>query len=520
MTKLTAIALLKAHGSGVMPEDIGLESILDRLIADKGYNRRVVMRLGREEIFGALADHLLMRNQAIEELRYVLDYLATRAPHLRQTDSRLPHYGAHGRENIAIDQILGAERSSDPANFVGQGAAAHVNMSGVSLPRIYRTTPIAIIGFGAAGIMARRGLQDLGFENITVFEQAPPNGIWAKPAVHEGSRNNPRPVDFEEAATLDPAPGGGDEVVSFLDVVRERFEPERRQVTQVIPGDLEHVIVLKDGTQHSFPIVINAMGTGKPVPIDDPQRMTGPTARTIVAARWQDPDLKFEDVRGKRLIFIGLGNSTAEMIRQLHTFEDEGADLDYRILTHYPRDAVENPMDTVVHRGRKLRVFRDLNKPVLTSFQGDLPDARRDYYRALFRNRIVSDVTAWDVKDRAFIANAGRRTAFEGEHDKLYVLTGYRNTKAAFASMGCGYDSVDHCTPHDYDGELVHTPGAKGADRIHRGYFGFGSVLDAPFDQNASVIPGMAFRLPDLGFGVVMRAGEYVLRQEGLKKAA
>src|SRR5262245_31326209 len=97
-------------------------------------------------------------------------------------------------------------------------------------------------------------------------------------------------------------------------------------------------------------------------------------------ARWQHR-LQFEDVVGKRLIFIGLGNSTAEMLRQMHDFLDGGVDTDYRVLTHYSVDAVFNPNAYVYADGKLFRVFRDVSRPNLVDFQGDLSISRHDYYR-------------------------------------------------------------------------------------------------------------------------------------------
>ena len=60
-----------------------------------------------------------------------------------------------------------------------------------------------------------------------------------------------------------------------------------------------------------------------------------------------------------------------------------------------------------------------------------------------------------------------------------------------------------------YDGE-VQRSAFRPANRLHKGFFGFGSVLESPFNPNAIVIPGMIHRIGDLLFGIVMRAAEHV----------
>jgi hypothetical protein len=401
---------------------------------------------------------------------------------------------------------------SGPKTFIGQGATSAVSLVGVPLPNNYGEVPIAILGAGPAGIMAARSLRELGFRNIELIEKRDENGIWAQPNVYNGSRNNPRDVDFSGIQKLIAAPGNGYEVVNFLHRLLN-VEVKKKSLSRVEPGNLRHKLFF-DGlkTPKTFPIVINAMGLGKPNPISDGERMIGNPGRAV-PKRWQQPRLELKDVEKKRFIFIGLGNSTAEMIRKLHDFEDQGYEVDYRILTHYPRDSVFAPSDTVIVREKGFRVFRDISKPQLVSFQGDLPSSRADYYRALMNGRIISDIRQW------IVGGSGKEiAAFDDDgvsllnisFDDLYVLTGYGHSPEAYASMGCTYDNDLSCALHDYDGEIIQRKGAAGGERVYKGYFGFGAVLDAPHNPNTVVIPGMAYRLPDLLFGVIMRAGEYV----------
>ncbi len=516
-TQDTALSLLKAQAlSGLAPSTIGIEDVLPHFLQDKGYSAGVVLQLARENIFGQLVGHLLMKGRSDDNLTRhnaaIWNYFGGRIRQIPAKHRGIRSYIGAPADNSAADRLI--TNLNGPKGFIGEGAAGFVNVSQHRLPHQYRDVPIAIIGAGPAGIMLQRGLRRLGFEDVRMFEKREEFGIWSQKNVYEGSRNNPRDVLFDSTAKLDAAPGGGHEVRSFLREVKVK-EPTKLSIKKIEPKDLDHTVIFTDGTKRNFPIVINAMGLGKPVEVSDPERMIGPEKRTP-AKRWQQPNLSATDVKGKRFIFIGLGNSTAEMIRQLHRYEDAGIDVDYRILTHYPRDSVFGPSDTVYSRGTNYRVFRDISKPQLVSYQGDLPEARSDYYRALMSGRIISDVKKWDVDARGkkMAVYSGKSSPTEIQFDDLYLLAGYRHSPEAFKEMGCTYDHDLRCALHDYDGEIIRKVNIKGGDRVHRGYFGFGAVLDAPHNLNSVVIPGMAFRLPDLLFGIVMRAGEYVQKTQ------
>ncbi len=399
--------------------------------------------------------------------------------------------------------------------FIGHEAAASARLDSLNsfgISKDIATIPIAIIGFGAAGIIAASSLADIGFTNLTIFEHLPEvAGIWSRPTVYEGTRNNPRQLSFS-GHNLDAAPGDGNHVRRVLrgvaTNVRARFV--RELVTRVVPGNLDHQVWTRDGVKENFAIVINAIGLGNPRPISDPSRMIGPTAH-VTAARWQDPRLKFERGGKPKVLLVGLGNSTAEMMALL-----QDSEIDYRVLTHYPRDAVMNPQDNVARGSKTFRVFRDLGKPDLTGFQGDLSRSHEAYYRALIEGKIISDVTAWDVHTRTSSDGPKKLGLRVGkskmddawEFTNLYVLTGYQHATETYKKMGIptrrGEGSV--VPIYDYDGEF--SAGTSPA----RGYFGFGAVLDAPGNRNAVVIPGMLYRLPELLFGVIARAGAWRVR--------
>lgn len=437
---------------------------------------------------------------------------------LAAPDTTLPivKYRGSAEQNVAIDRAVTIYNSN--ANFHGEGAAALLRVAAIlgTSDAVIKDTPIAIIGRGPAGILSLIALKRLGFRNIKVFEKKTPLGIWSQPNVKDGTKNNPRQLTFDAVAALNVASGNGTkdgkEVSSFLETALNSAGLDvtigASTVHDVHPSSLSTTLSFGEKLKEKFPIVINAAGTGSPRPFTDPsdqQRMEllGSSDRPV-AVRWQQVGLTRADVQGKRFIFIGLGNSTAEMISQLHDLKRAGAQVDYKILTHYPEDSIFNPNDVVDDEYENtFRVFRDLNKPDLTGFQGDLPRSRSDYYQALLDKNIISDVTSWGVKDGEITYQLpyGGRGAFK--FDKLFVLTGYQHDNESYSKLGLY--APNNYPVSDYDGELHNSKG-----RI-KGYFGIGAVMDAPHNRNVTVIPGIMFRMPDMLYSVVMRAIEYNL---------
>lgn len=504
---------------------------LVNLATDKDYP----LAMFRERVFGnqslnKLVNKFLLRGRSTQKLRgrsLSFDSIVTQG-----LNPYLDNYRGTPSQNDAINRSFDA--SYNP--FIGQEAAAELE-GGVSFsnltdfPEYYRNIPIAIIGRGAAGIITARSLYVHGFCNVTVFERRDKQagGIWAQKSVHGGSRNNPRNLKlFNQALTA--APGSGVEVLRVLTQL-DRYHlfrygyrgPKelRIGVKRIIPGDLQHTLELDDGTTREFGIVINCCGLGSPRPISDPAKMIGPKDH-VRAVRWQYPQLSYEEARNKMFIFVGLGNSTAEMMQIIQNFRRKhGCHVDYRILTHYPSEAIRQPNSTVTHAGIDYRMFRDLSKPDLTAFQGDLEASREAFDTAVKGKKIITDVVEWDVKllpdGRRHI---GVRTRDDDQirglcdFDELYVMTGYQHTAKALDAMGFSYDKIGLYPHFDYDGEFMRDTTASGGDRLFKGYFGIGSILNSPGNRNSIVIPGMIFRAPDLIFGVILRTAEYFHRQK------
>lgn len=525
VSAMAALRVLNVRGE-VAPININPGDVLRQWVMDKGYDPGTVIEMARRrELDDFLRDFMYpdtavaLRNSG-EPVPW--NYFGTRF--MTDTSELKGLHAYNGQVSDDISFRTANTLFNTRQHFVGEGARASFESLVHAVERDTRRVSIAVIGGGAAGIMTVRSLYQLGFTDITLY--SPDDlGIWDNENVYEGSRNNPRELRFIDRR-LDAAPGDGDHVRHFLSRLFDEFRDTRsvtilrERVTEVIPGNLKHVVRSESGDLE-YPIVINAMGTGDPKPMHDPERMTlyDPEEK-ISAVRWQKSGLEISKVAGTRYIFVGLGNSTAEMIRQLHEIEDQGYEVDYRILTHYPLDSIMNPTEVVISGGKGYRVFRDLSQPNLTSFQGDLPHSRQDYFRALLKGRIIPGVMSWTAKKARSAKGANKLgyTDAEGKHeityDKLMVLTGYQQNPEKIAKFGCCFDSETKAVRYDYDGELVGDPKAKGPDRLHRGYFAIGAVADAPHNRNAIVIPGMISSLPPLLGGVVMRASQFIRARE------
>ncbi len=494
------------------PRDISSIDLRDlRSFMDaKGFDLNVVAQLGASQAFAPLFRQLVLRSDnASHDIS--LNQYAEALGSIDPNASAEPYTGSDIQNGRINQGVVNSGMSTAEARF-GEGTASRFQFSRLNVGRA-ADVPIAVIGYGVAGILVCNALRRLGFDNITVFEKSKPLGVWSYENVYRLSRNNPLRLQYFDGV-LEPAPGGGDEVRNFLEKAITE-DVKVANVESVKPGDMAHsVSVTGKPKGKRFPIVINAVGLGKPKPVSDPARMSTETGLQRAGMRWQ-MRLDREKVAGKTIVLIGLGNSTAEMLRQIHDLQDEGYGVDYRVITHYPVEAVQNPGRYVAWNKRTYRVFRDLSRPNLVDYQGDLPKSRYDYFRALHGNKIVTDIKRWEIEKPGVLSAYADGDRSDIPHDMLMTLIGYHQSEDSMCRLGCSYDTDHGCGIFDYDGEMVAKRGAVNpAKRLRKGYYGFGSILETPQNPNAIVIPGMLYALGDLLFGIVMRATEYQAAKE------
>jgi Pyridine nucleotide-disulphide oxidoreductase len=447
-------------------------------------------------------------------------------------------YTGTPQENALIDQAVAT--SNDHSGYrdrILHGATRFFSLEGFRVPSWAGTqTRIVILGSGAAGILAARTLLNAGYRNILILSETNAyGGIWREANV-QFSRNNPFPFTYENFR-VEAAPGSGLAITAFLDhlvtpLAHTQMRPLpdilRGQIVRVVPGDLNHLVMYRD--EHGYaqtlaaPIVINALGLGKPLPLSRPGVIETDVAEVLGGFRWQQhlTQEDAEQLRGKRVVFIGLGNSTIEMVVQLQKLNTLGYNISYKVLTHHSQEAVRYP---TFPDQQGYQLYRNVVTPHLTRLAGDLP-----YVDAAFRQlrgsedtdleEVIADVSHWTIEQEGgehsmvLQTRGGRQRGQRFPFHRLYTLIGYGYTPEQISDMGLARtaETVRMQIAHDCDGEFQKQGGFVGRERLYPGYFGLSALLSAP---NAIVIPGMLYRLPDLLVGVTLRTTEALLRSKG-----
>ncbi len=514
-----AVAILKKEGP--QAEHI-LASLLAQMLADKGIGSETIGFLARQSshFLGTLFGHLIMRSHDTVSQGYLLrnSFARLSLPH--------PIYQGTRRENTQIDASWeNRAEGSGLRSVTWRGAAGAYESKQIKIPgQIGSATTIVVIGAGAAGLLATRALVDVGFTNILLLDQTGTyGGVWNQDFLRGASRANPFPLSFE-GCQLEAAPGPAGAVMQWLHtVVQSGVQPFPRvvkaRVLSVRPGDLSHAVLYEDeaGKQREVvaPIVINAVGVGEPLPPSRPGVMT--TDVESAGIRWQTVWTHEQARRyhGRTLIFISLSNSTLEMVKQIQHFNRSGLNIGYRIITHYPNTALAEPLKVVVHRGHKMRLYRNPDRFQLLRLAGDMPDVARAFEEAR-DGHITSHITHWSIEGgerQQLVAVREDGIMQRFPYDQLYTLIGYGPRLQMLSQMGL---SVNHpylgAVDLDYDSEVQRETGIAGRSRLWPGYFCLG-VRNA-FNMNEVLLPGLLFRLPDLVTGVILRSTECWLRNQ------
>ncbi|MDE1833957.1 MAG: FAD-dependent oxidoreductase [Candidatus Micrarchaeota archaeon] len=503
-------------------------------MADKGISSTAVNALAGEGRLGQLVQDLILRvdNGAVGEL---INSAVNAFP--MDKISGVTYHGSE-TENMWIDLAIkhGKNWRSDTngrRTKSGMGATPLFSLDKYDYNLLGGTniskTPIIVIGAGPAGLMATAQLIRMGFDrrNITVIDKSGEyGGIWNQRNVYEGGINSPYEFNFS-GIYLESAPASGRVAKDFLSMIRHNNNLPtvvKGKVVEVIPSDLNHVVSsMEDGklVTRTAALVINAIGNGLPLNPNRPGHMTTDTPGNA-GIRWQKilqaGEASGEKVRGAKVVLIGLGNSTAEMLMQIQELNEAGYGIDYRVLTHYPANAVCNPTEEVVMNGKAYRVYRDLSIPNLTKYEGDLEEPRRAYERALYEGRIISDVSHWNMGEgKIHVVANGSEMALECT--TLFTLIGYGHYPETLRRMGMKVtDEYKGTIATDYDGE-VHRPepikdNGNRRNYIYPGYFALGAVAKTDSNPNAIVMPGIMHRMYDMLFTAALRAQEYRQAQE------
>ncbi len=516
-----------SDGSSTIREE-QVASRLHQYFTDKGISPDAVNRMARAGALGQLFTNLAMRS-ADPLTASDVDRILAKYPMPRLINA-VTYHGTE-LENAEINRAIAdsARKNDIRRKAAGRGATRIFSIGNIDVskvPRAVENTPVIVIGAGAAGEMSVRAMVSMGFDpaKITVIDKGGRyGGLWNQNNVVGGSINNPFDITFE-SIRHGPAPAPGYANQGFLRAIGDPANfsgkalpvPMAGIVTEVVPGDLNHKVKVKTGSGEvvlTAPIVINATGIGRPLPVSRPGVMTTDTPDSA-CIRWQQiisPKMA-ESYRGKMLIFIGLGNSTAEMLMQVKKFNEEGYNIDFRVITHYPRTSVENPGTEVTIGGKKYRVFRDPSVSSLTKYEGDLKEASAAYYYALGSGKIVSDVSSWHAEGNTLTLTTPSGGSSTFKYDRLFSLIGYGPDPDAMRKMGMKVlDEYTGAPATDYDGEVQRpVPSGDGArGRVYPGYFAIGAVSKTKENPNAIVLAGIMHKLYDELLTAALRSQEY-----------
>lgn len=482
------------------PADITAR-LINQFFADKGFNPLVNITPGLLDLFA----QTVVRDR---------EYKGS-IPFYPEPTKDFTYTGEVAQNSLIDRAIKESERKlPGPREVAGVGASRTFFFPDIRTP-FHQEIEALVIGGGAAGIMASYILRLLGIRYQVFDKSGKLKGIWNQQNVKELSKNNPFDLKFGNIAITAAAPGPGTDIVDFLTAISQRIElvpVVTAKVISVEPSDLYHVVRYTDAHDReriTTPnIVINCLGLGKPLAPSRPGVMECPPGQHA-GIRWQQKITleQAKKLRDKTLVFIGLGNSTAEMLVQLEEYNRLGININYYVLTHHSRKAVQEPA-RVVDSGKSL--FRDISIPNLTTLAGDLDNIRAAYYKALYEKRIITDVNWWGMVDNQIHYQVKSKFG-KVPCDQLFTLIGYGHDPDMLRNMGMTVtDEYTGSISYDYDGEIHRIPGATGRDRVWAGYFALGALLKADWNPNAEVIPGIMHRLYDMMFSIAVRAAEEV----------
>jgi hypothetical protein len=521
-----ALAEMKAHGLARVPQ------FLASFLEEKG--------------FSGVARYLRLQPDGARLFAQALGQFVLQLPLHETTSQALRQAIAAGLAGEAISTYTGSPAENrrivrwwsrdedDPFLEPDRRPLPFFSLQGFRLPEplLWQIgeTPIVIVGAGAAGVLAARMCVDAGFQRVRVLDTTGMyGGIWQLHSVRNGSRNNPVAFGYERFR-VEAAPGRGEEITQFLEdlvtpppSLATSFPRlpvvERARVERVEPGDLLHRVFCTIDDREEIittPLLVCATGQGRPLSASRPGVMTtnaGPDQQGHRFQRHLTPE-HARALVGKTVVLVGLGNSTAEMLIQLQRYRDAGLDIRYKVLTHYPAQAIWHPDSPIHQESWEYRVFRDVSGQQFTRLAGDLADVRTAFERARQSgNRdaeeILPDVMHWDWQGEDQLVVMQRRGEQHIPCDELYTLIGTGHSRETLEAMGMVVEEAFGGVAHDYDGEIQCAPLTRERPRLYPGYFGLGSVLKSTQNPDAQVIPDMLTRLPDLFFTLFMRAIEY-----------
>jgi hypothetical protein len=369
----------------------------------------------------------------------------------------------------------------------------------------------ALVGAGAGSIILASYLTLRGAdpENITFFDPSKRfGGIWRDKNVRMGGFNNPAPLAFTATHKLSINDRQGNNMRDFLTGIAHDYLRKAKFVGSEVTGlvrDGDGAWLATAGTkQHEADYVVLANGT----PI--PRKLDGRRIASNLDEHdhgWrprverQQRKLTNKELRSKRpSVLVGLGNSTAAMIKQIHRYEDDhGTTVPYFVLTDRSEEEILLPnMDT--RYGKPIKpVFRDPSSNYLTGYSGDLLKDRINYMRMIHNDRVITDVKEITYDDSLQIRTQRGRAVINNA--RIFVLIGNERDPALF-------DAIQSVNRKGREPKIRACDGAI-ATKTH-GYnsnaFAVGAVAATRRNPNAAVIPGILSQVPGTTLTIALRS--------------
>jgi hypothetical protein len=460
--------------------------------------------------------------------------------HATPAEHDLKRMGMTAKYGDVFD-FIGTDRSHDsrlqPSQEVPKPLPDLTNDRAYELPYKHLDNErIVCVGAGAGSLIMASYLRRRGVppQNITTID--PRNergGIWTEDWTRFGGFNNPAPLQFDRRVGLSLAGRGGNRMHDYLADLAEYYLDGSASVQGTVVdmqreyrGDKEWIVRTEEGDTFEATSVLLATGRPHPRRIDSGRINSNldelaamPPSDEIIVERYQRRLDNSELDSGRPIVLIGLGNSTAAMLNQIHQYEDTtGENVDYIILTDRSYPAVYNPNRSVTGKP----VFRQPKQGYLTGYSGDIPRDRESYDRALGRGRIMAEVTDinYDSQEGTLrISNPSSNREYQAPH--VFALIGYDRDDQLFRSAG----ALSRGTLLDLVGVQRRTPEIRACDGavltrtdgFMSNLYAVGAAAATPQNPNAAVIPGIQAQAPRTALtiavrGAVKRGPESLLR--------
>jgi hypothetical protein len=370
----------------------------------------------------------------------------------------------------------------------------------------------AMVGAGAGSILLASYLTLRGADpkNITIFDPANRfGGIWRDKDVRMGGFNNPVPLSFTDDHHLDTRDRRGNNMRDFLDDIAGEYLRKVRfvgsEVTSLVRDD-EGTWQAKAGRKHhEADYVVLANGTPIPRKLDGKRISTNldelDHGKQPLVERQQRKLTNRELRSGRPIVLIGLGNSTAAMINQIHRYEwNHRAVVPYYVLTDRSWGEVRFPDHNTRMNGKPTKpVFRDPKNGYLTGFSGDLSRDQYNYWYMVESGRIMTGVEA--ITHNGHLEAKSKRDKLIIDDPLIFALIGNERDPKLF-------DQIKSINGKGHEPQIRACDGAV-ATKEH-GYnsnvFAIGAVAATRRNPNAAVIPGIMSQVPGTTLTIALRS--------------